>query len=826
MIVPSKNPYNLGVPITHEWQFAGREKELEQIVDCLRQVIGGNRINVAIVSEPGMGKTSLLNIVELRARTMGVLPLRINFRSEMVENELLFFREVYHTVILEGAKLGMFQMYENQVNSVINQLECARVSSENVIELPLRFPKMFVECMTTNTNLPVTRAMLKSDLEFIISEARRINYPAIAIFVDDCDHMTVAILEKLKGLFTEVEGFFVCLAGSGKMLQTWREVVSSMPRLFLTINLQPFSNEADTRRCVRKPLQKAEYREIEVAYELFKELHALTSGNPYEIQMLCYLMYQQVAKGESEELTLNPAVLEAMVKQFEFQRPAVSDEIAFQKATQRLSEEDLELASELLEFEGMTSQEEAVCKLAFQKQTSRQLKKQGEAVQINRQKLSGLNIVELQEDTFYFRTGIFGKIYLKYFYESTTKRPQRTPRLISTMPNTFEGFLLSEFVNQLTNSLNTSREQPSPLWFPYPATDSESVKVLIDSFCRSVWENDFNALLSSELFMPVVLIGSRKEGDAKDYLIILLEISCRGRASIPLLFTSEILDNKQKGEDSKDEFMRILDNYVESAREYGIMLERVEYELLPSEVAESSRNLWGLFQKTSTSTLETGQAIIEDDLESALHHINEENKLVQNLKGNVIADAKNNLGFVELCSGDFDDALEHVKESLNIREAPIPLINLAYIYACIADEKDDPAARLDAEEAAKKAVEMLSSDPTLTAWLLKVYMPPIEVLSFDDSTQSLVENPVMDSIARCTLASLLAMRNEFPEALRNCDLAERRSSDRAYPLRIKARVLLSNGEIEKAIDVMKRAAEVEPSDTWAIIEYEKLRHSI
>jgi tetratricopeptide (TPR) repeat protein len=71
----------------------------------------------------------------------------------------------------------------------------------------------------------------------------------------------------------------------------------------------------------------------------------------------------------------------------------------------------------------------------------------------------------------------------------------------------------------------------------------------------------------------------------------------------------------------------------------------------------------------------------------------------------------------------------------------------------------------------------------------------------------------------------LALRNEFKEALRCCELAELRSRDRAFPLRVRARILLMRGEIESAHEALKKATEVDSSDIWAKIEFDRLRYS-
>ncbi len=819
MAIPIENPYNLGIPIRHEWQFAGREAELEKIDDCLDQAIGGTCTNIAVVGESGTGKTSLLNIVECHARVRGILPVKVALESEMAQSEMTFFREVYDKIFSEGIKLGMFRGFEPSAQLVRKQLDRAYTGEEGALPFPLRFSKMFAECASTNKVLPVMTTMLKSDFEFIASEAKRANVRAIALLLDDCDCITKALLEKLKSLLTDVDGYFACLAGSDKMLGVWNEVLSPMPKIFFRINLLPFPDERAIRRCIRKPLGKAKYREVEIDPDLYTELHALTGGNPYEIQILSHFMYQRLVKGESKTISLHPSVLETMVEQLELERPHITEERSFQKGVKRLTRDHLELAVDHLQFEGLSSEEQSLCELAFTKLTAEALEQKVQVVLDNRRQLADLNVIETINDTFAIRTGVFGKIYLKYFYEATTRRPRRKPRIIGTMPGSLESLLLVKFISEFSNELLRSDGAEGPRWLPFPQASRESLKALIDRFCRSVWDHDFDTLIKSDLYIPVVAVRASEDRVIGDYLVISAEFNCKGQASAGMLFVREIFETEQDRENIKKQFSSLLDNKLNSAGEYGISLSKVESETLPSAVVMSARRLDGLYDDALTTTLQAGQALLDKDPTTALQFAKEGNELTKKITGKIVAEARGNLGFVEMCSGDFENALEHTEESLSILKEPVRLVNLAYILASTAE---NTGGKLKAEEAVREAITLISRNPTNTAWLLMVYFPGLPVLITDEPKQKLLEYPVVDSVARCTLAVLLALRGEIKDALRMCDLAELRSGDRAFPLRTKARVLLINGELEAALDMLKQAIEVEPANPWAKIEYDKL----
>jgi tetratricopeptide (TPR) repeat protein len=246
----------------------------------------------------------------------------------------------------------------------------------------------------------------------------------------------------------------------------------------------------------------------------------------------------------------------------------------------------------------------------------------------------------------------------------------------------------------------------------------------------------------------------------------------------------------------------------------------MEFELIPSRVIASAQAIDKRYDRLVTAQLSAGQAILENDY-SSFDLVDNQDELLQGLKGPILVEAKGNLGFVEICDEDFDNGQKHTEESLAIAESPVRLVNLAYILA----HSEEQPTQIQAEARARRAIDLISKDPTSTAWLLKVFLVPNEKLDVDNRNQDLIENPVVDSVARCTLASLLALRNEFKEALRCCELAELRSRDRAFPLRVRARILLMRGEIESAHEALKKATEVDSSDIWAKIEFDRLRYS-
>ena len=73
------NPYDFANPVLDEQLFAGRRKELEEITYYLDHAAHAPRpINIAILGPRASGKTSLLNMCQMRANERSLCTVRID----------------------------------------------------------------------------------------------------------------------------------------------------------------------------------------------------------------------------------------------------------------------------------------------------------------------------------------------------------------------------------------------------------------------------------------------------------------------------------------------------------------------------------------------------------------------------------------------------------------------------------------------------------------------------------------------------------------------------------------------------------------------------
>jgi tetratricopeptide (TPR) repeat protein len=100
------------------------------------------------------------------------------------------------------------------------------------------------------------------------------------------------------------------------------DVFSPIIRQFKKINIIPFKVQNETRDCIRKPLEKigikhpSEIFDFET-YRDVSEIHDLTGGRPYEIQLICHFLFRRIQENRAKSMELTLDVLDDVRKELE-----------------------------------------------------------------------------------------------------------------------------------------------------------------------------------------------------------------------------------------------------------------------------------------------------------------------------------------------------------------------------------------------------------------------------------------------------------------------------------------------------------------------------
>ncbi|MDP2857210.1 MAG: hypothetical protein Q8P50_04435 [Bacillota bacterium] len=348
------NPYDFSHAITVRSLFAGRRSELNDVEYYLNHARSAERpISLAIVGAPASGKTSLLNMVEAKAKDAGFCVVRVDLGDDEVGSQLVFFHKVFDAVLTEACTEGAFEGLLGKTYSTYRDGVDALEVPQDKTFCPFAFPLQYARAMKSGNQAAVlSDAVFKRDLVVIQEEMKR----AIVVLLDDCDVLakSKAHLQKLRSVFIGTKGFMLVVTGSPELFSAMDDMFAPIVRQFKKISIEPFHDVGETRTCILQPLETLEG--IDPA-ELFdgnslqvREIQELTGGRPYEIQLLCHCMFRRVQEGRARKMELTVAVLEDLRGELEKARDVTARPVI--KAIRNLNASQLNALRVLIPCDG------------------------------------------------------------------------------------------------------------------------------------------------------------------------------------------------------------------------------------------------------------------------------------------------------------------------------------------------------------------------------------------------------------------------------------------------------------------------------------------
>ena len=315
------NPYDFANPVSDRDLFVGRSDEIGQIQYYLDQAKKAPRpINLAILGERASGKTSILNMIEFEAKKRGFFVARLNLDEGDVDTYLAFFFKVFDSVLTTACLNGAFGGITDKTYETYRDMIDAYEIPENKTFCTFIFPMQYAKAMSTgNRNAPLSETNFGHDLLKIHEELKS---PMVLLF-DECDVLTKSRvhLEKLRNIFMNTPGFMLVMTGSPSLFPLMNEVFSPIIRQFKKIHAEPFKEQRETKDCILKPLESIGIRHEDIfdleTYLDVRELHNLSGGRPYEIQLLCHVMFRRVQDGRARRMQLDLNVLDDVQKELE-----------------------------------------------------------------------------------------------------------------------------------------------------------------------------------------------------------------------------------------------------------------------------------------------------------------------------------------------------------------------------------------------------------------------------------------------------------------------------------------------------------------------------
>jgi hypothetical protein len=322
------NPYDFANPVAEQELFIGRNDELSEIKYYLEHASKARHpINIAILGGRAAGKTSLLNITEQEAVKFGLLPVRIDLNEDDAASQMAFFFKIFDAIFTTACSNGAYGGKTAKTFDAYLDVTCSLAVPEDKTFCPFIFPIQYAKALGSgNPTQPVADHSFRHDLLDIQTEVGR----PIAILFDEGNVLSKSrvLLQKLRNIFMNTTGYMLIMTGTSEMFPLMDEVFSPIIRQFKKIPLGQFKEIRETRRLIRRYLEISGL-EPESLFDFddnsdLSDIHNLTSGRPYEIQLVCHTLFRRVQQKRTDKMRLDIGAIEEVRQQLESSQNLVS----------------------------------------------------------------------------------------------------------------------------------------------------------------------------------------------------------------------------------------------------------------------------------------------------------------------------------------------------------------------------------------------------------------------------------------------------------------------------------------------------------------------
>jgi len=313
------NPYDFSNPVLDNELFAGRKNQLQEINYYLNHASQAPRpINLALLGRRASGKTSILNIIENEAKKLEFCSVRVDLDEGDAQTQLVFFHKLFDSILLEACQLGAFGGLNGKTYQTYLDIMYAYAIPEDKTFCPFLFPIQYAKSVSCgNNDSQIADNVFKRDLVTIQNE---LNKPIIILF-DECNVLSEKRihLEKIRNIFMNISGFMLVFTGTPELFPVIDDIFSPIIRQFKKINVGDFEDKKETQECIIKPLEKIGINPKKIldveTYSDIAEIHNLSGGRPYEIQLICHLLFRRVQQKRAKTMKLDLSILEDVRKE-------------------------------------------------------------------------------------------------------------------------------------------------------------------------------------------------------------------------------------------------------------------------------------------------------------------------------------------------------------------------------------------------------------------------------------------------------------------------------------------------------------------------------
>lgn len=443
-----KNPYDFSNPVLDEELFIGRTNELKEIDYYLENAKKSKRpINIAILGPRASGKTSLLNITEIKAKKKDFCTIRIDLDEGDAKTQLGFFFKLFDGILSSVCEKGAFGGLKGETYDAYLDMVNAYEIPKDKLFCPFLFPLQYAKAMNKrNYNVSLSDNSFKRDLDLI---HKTISCPMIILF-DEGNILAKSriLLEKIRNIFMNIPGYMLVFTGTSDLFPVMNEIFSPIVRQFKKINVGEFDDNEECENCIEKPLEKAGLNLYQI-YNLIpeeskKEIIDLSGKRPYEIQLISHFLFKRVQSEITKDMRLDFNIIENIIRELEIsenisKRPILTE-------VRRLTKKQLQAVGLLCSCDGQATFDQ-IWEVEYIFKDEKRWSKIGLLNILNH--LKNTSILSDKGGMIKFAGDDFDKIYMKYF-----AREKKVSLNIQDFPPNLELYLFFKLYAYMKNIEN------------------------------------------------------------------------------------------------------------------------------------------------------------------------------------------------------------------------------------------------------------------------------------------------------------------------------------------------------------------------------------